>query len=306
MSRDVFNWVSHLVRTKPTETSIRALSDIGESVVEHYHCGRIQNNKLMFTAQDKFKLRSQLKIEFGFDPLFTEQLPGDRLDVAKHHDNEKLAKLPPSHDHILINCPRGTLQLNSQKIVLQSEQLPNAGMMCLSSGINHIEHGAIVIVENLAIMQLCSRFILPPLCQNALWVYRGDHNSGAKASACYDLLNRLGEDKEIIVFSDMDPKGLEIALTIPYAKYWLGPETLEWTNCLKSKYASRSGFDIQTQAMKYLLNQVENGSLSKAIIDLILLMRSKRSSFRQEHMYVHNINISLFPIKINSGELTQT
>lgn len=299
MSRDVFSWVSHLVRTNPNRTSIRAFSETGQSIMERYHCGRVQNNKLMFTVHDKFKLRSKLKSEFGFDPFFTKQLPDDRLEVARHHDNEKLAKLPPSHDHILINCPNGILQLNNQQITLQSDQLPNAGMMCLSSGINHIEHGAIVVVENLPIMQLCSSFMLPPLCQNALWIYRGDHKSGAKASACYDLLKRLGKDKEVIVFSDMDPKGLEIALTIPYAKYWLGPESSEWTSCLKSKYASHSGYDIQIQAMKYLLGQVDKGSLSKATMDLILLMGSKRSSYRQEHMYVHNINISIFPIRMN-------
>ena len=297
MSRDVFNWVSNLVTTKPSQPTTRARTEIGQLVIERYHCGRIQNNKLLFTAQDKFKLRSKLKSEFGFDPLFTKQLPDDRLEVAIHHDNEKLAKLPPSHDHILINSPSGILQLNKQQIQLHSEQLPNAGMMCLSSGINHIEHGAIVVVENLPIMQLCPSFLLPHLCQNALWIYRGDYKSGAKASACYDLLKRLGKDKEVIVFSDMDPKGLEIALTIPYAKYWLGPETDVWTNCLQSRYSSPSGYDSQSKAMKYLLDKINTDTFSEPINDLITQMGTERSSYRQEHMYVHNIPLSLCPIK---------
>ena len=296
VSRKVFKWVSDLIKTKPDQTTTRAWSMIGSSVIELYHCGHIQNDKLIFTAQDKFQLRSKLKSEFGIDPFFTTQLPDDRLDIARHHDNEKLARLPPSHDHILINNPKGSLLLNKQQIQLQSEHILSAGLMCLSSGINQIDHESIVVVENLPIMQLCNAFTLPPLCKNALWIYRGDYKSGAKMNACYDLLNRFGNDKNIIVFSDMDPKGLEIALTIPHANYWLGPETDAWTDCLKSRHASRSGFDIQTSAMNYLMKISDTGCLSKPINDLILLMRTKHSSYRQEHMYVHNIALALFPI----------
>jgi len=296
MSRNVFKWVSDLIRTKPDQSTSRAWSETGNLVIERYHCGRIQNDKLIFTAQDKFQLRRQLKKEFGLDPFLTKQLPDDRLDIAKHHDNEKLARHAPSHDHILVNSPGGTLQLNKQQVQLHTEQLPSAGMMCLSSGINQIDHKSIVVVENLAIMQLCNSFTLPPLCKKALWVYRGDHKSGAKAKVCYDLLKRFGHDKKVIVFSDMDPKGLEIALTLPYASYWLGPETDAWTRCLQSPHASRSGYDIQTSAMKYLLNRSETGTLSKPIHDLVLQMRTEHSSYRQEHMFAHNIPLALFPI----------
>ena len=255
MSHRVFKWVSDLIKTKPDQTTIRAMSVIGYSVIERYQNGRIQNDKLLFTAQDKFQLRSKLKSEFGLDPFFTTQLPDDRLDIAKLHHNEKIARLPPSHDHILINSPNGILQLNKQQIELQAEQLPSAGMMCLSSGIAQIDHESIVVVENLPIMQLCNTFILPPLCQKALWIYRGDHKNGAKVNACHDLLNRFGQDRDVIVFSDMDPKGLEIALTIPNANYWLGPETEIWIDCLRSRQASHSGYDIQSKAMQYLLKR---------------------------------------------------
>lgn len=64
MSRRVFKWVSDLIKTKPDQTTIRAMSVIGYSVIERYQNGRIQNDKLLFTAQDKFQLRSKLKSEF--------------------------------------------------------------------------------------------------------------------------------------------------------------------------------------------------------------------------------------------------
>ena len=296
MNRKMFSWISHLVKNNPGQTTTHPSSEIGLSVIERYQCGRSHNNKLIFTTKDKSELRSQIKHEINIDPFITDQLPDSRLELAKFHDNEKLAKNPVSQDHILINCPTGSLQLNNQNIQLHPDIIPNVGFMPIASSISQINHNAIVVVENLAIMQLCNQLALPPLCKNALWVYRGDNKSGAKAEACYDLLTRFGQDKEVIVFSDMDPKGLEIALTLPYASYWLGPETDSWTRCLQSPHASRSGYDLQTRAMKYLLNRSDAGSLSKPINDLVLLMRTEHSSYRQEHMLAHNIPLALFPI----------
>lgn len=297
MNRKTFKWVSDLVRRNPSQTTIRASSAIGRSVIDRYQSGRVKNNQLIFTAQDKTALRRKTKEEFNLDPFDADQLPDTRLEVAKHHPNEKLAKNPVSHDHILVSCPNRALKLNNQTIQLQTEFIPNAGMMCLSSGITQIDHDAIVVVENLTLMQLCHTFKLPSLCQDALWIYRGDHKTGAKINACHALLNRFGTDKNVIVFSDMDPKGLEIALTIPHANYWLGPDPGIWNNCFKSKQASRSGFDKQGVAMDFLLKECDKGLLAEPFRDLVLRMKNERSSYRQEHSYTHNVHLSLFPIK---------
>jgi hypothetical protein len=74
-------------------------------VIDRYQSGCIQNNKLIFTAEEKTSLRRKIIQEFNVDPFETDQLPVSRLEVAKHHHNEKLAKNPVSHDHILLNCP---------------------------------------------------------------------------------------------------------------------------------------------------------------------------------------------------------
>ncbi|MGZ5045023.1 MAG: DUF7281 domain-containing protein [Methylobacter sp.] len=300
MNRQTFNWVSDLVKSSPGETSTRRKSVTGCFVIERYQCGRIRNNKLIFTAEDKTSLRQQIIQEFKLDP-FDTGLPTDRVGIAKLHNNEKLAKNPVSHDHILLNCPNKTLKLNNRTIQLQTEFVPNAGMMCLSSGINQIDHEAIVVVENLAIMQLCGTLELPSFCRDALWVYRGDHKSGAKIGACYDLLNRFGNNKVVIVFSDMDPKGLEIALTIPHAQYWLGPELSTWDDCFNSDYANRSGYDKQSNAMAFLLKKCDAGLLADAFSNLVLRIKKERSSYRQEHGFAHNVNLSLFPIKLRNS-----
>ncbi|QCW82210.1 hypothetical protein [Methylotuvimicrobium buryatense] len=61
------------------------------------------------------------------------------------------------------------------------------------------------------------------MARRALWAYRGDPKTGSKINVCHDFVDRFGADKTVVVFSDMDPKGLEIALTMPHANYWLGP-----------------------------------------------------------------------------------
>jgi len=155
-------------------------------------------------------------------------------------------------------------------------------------------------------MQLCSTFELPAICRTALWIYRGDHKTGAKINACHDLLNRFGADSDVIVFSDMDPKGLEIALTIPYADYWLGPEPSAWDSCFKSKQASRSGYDQQGVAMAYLLKECDKGFLAVSFKELVSRMKKERSSYRQEHCFAHDVQLSLFPIKQDiSGNVDQ-
>lgn len=289
----MFRCIHHILKSNANSYSV---SEVRRAVINRYGCGREQNNKLIFSEKDKSSIRRQVKAELNIDPFYTDQLPSNRLAIAKIHPNEKLAKNPVSHDHILINCPNGIVQLNNQPIQLYPESVANAGLMVISSSIKQINHPAIVVVENLAIMQLCCQLKLPGLCQNALWIYRGDSKTGAKVEACYDFLRHFGKDKQVIVFSDMDPKGLEIALTLPHPNYWLGPVKEQWTSCLQSKTANKQGYDLQSESMKYLLNKDNHGELAEPIHDLILQMQAERSSYRQEHMIAHQIDLALFEI----------
>ncbi len=290
----MFNWISQLLKKNPGKTTIHPFSKTGSAVIDRYQCGRRQGNKLFFTAEDKRSIRSQVKQEINIDPFEVSQLPKNRVDVARLHNNEKLANNPVSQDHLLVNCPAGIIQLNNRQIQLHSDIIPSVGFMPIASSINQINHDVIVVVENLAIMQLYSQLILPDICQKALWIYRGDHKSGAKTDTCYQFISRFGQDKTVIVFSDMDPKGLEIALTMPQADYWLGPESNLWASCLASKFASRSGYDAQNSSVHYLLNRKE--SLSQPINELVLQIQVDQSSYRQEHMVAHHLSLVLFPL----------
>jgi len=297
MDRQMYQWISQLVRGKPDQTTNHSLSQIGRQVQEHYGCGYIRNNRLYFSAQDKLNLRQRVMDELGLDPFIVEKLPDDRLEMAQYHANEKLAAKPASNDQLLLNSADGIVRINNAHIQLYPESIKTAGLLCLNSSINTVEHRTIVVVENLDIMPLCHTWQLPLADPHALWLYRGDHKSGAKAEACWDFLQRFGADKTVIVFSDMGPKGLEIALSMPHARYWLGPELSEWDGCFKSGSDNCSGYDAQSNAMAFLMKTHDAGLLSEPFSELVLRIRKELSSYRQQHVYAHNVSLSLFPIK---------
>ncbi|MCQ8129684.1 DUF7281 domain-containing protein [Methylomonas rivi] len=264
--------------------------------MSRYSCGYVSNNCLIFSADDKRHLRQQIKAELDLDPFTTEQLPADRLEMAQYHANEKLAGKPASHDQLLLNSVDGMLRINNVEIPLHPQSIASAGLLCLSSGIETIQHQTIVVVENLAIMPLCHSWQIPCIDPQALWVYRGDYKSGAKARVCRDFVDRFGSDRTVIVFSDMDPKGLEIAITMPYVNYWLGPEQAVWHACLKSKLANCEGFDLQNSALTYLERLSNEQKLSELLNVLIMCMKKERSSFRQEHMLSRKVELALFAV----------
>ncbi|WAK02438.1 DUF7281 domain-containing protein [Methylobacter sp. YRD-M1] len=295
MNKDLYRWICELVRKNPAETTERPYSITGRKVQEKYQCGHSRNGKLVFTAEDKRALRILVKDKFDLDP-FVDDLPDRRTDVARLHNNEKLARKPASHDHVLLNCPAGKLRLNGRHIDLQAPFIVSAGLTTLASAITEIDHAKLVVVENLEIMSRCAEFIMPAALHEALWIYRGDSATGARVDACHDLLRRHVAGKTVIAFSDMDPKGLEIALTMPAASHWLGPDRSMWASCLKSKYASRSGFDAQGETMAYLLSNNKTG-LSTELAALIAELCDERSSFRQEHMLAHAVPLALYPLR---------
>lgn len=297
MDRKLYYWISALVRDKPNQATSRSISQLGRQVLAHYGCGHIRNNRLIFSAEDKRNLRQQVMEEMGLDPFTTEQLPAERLEMAKFHANEKLAAKPAGHDHLLLNSADGVICVNNEQIRLYPESLASAGLLCLSSSIETIEHDVIVVVENLPIMSLCHAWRLPCIDRQALWVYRGDHKSGAKADTCRDFVERFGAGKTVVIFSDMDPAGLKIALTVPHVDYWLGPEQAAWRACLRSKLANRRGFDLQADALAYLERLSDEQRLSGFLNELLTYMQEERSSFRQEHMFSHDIKLGLFKVE---------
>lgn len=296
MDRKMYKWISGLVTDKPDQSSSRPISQLGQQVQSEYQCGYISNKHLIFSVEDKHRLRQQIITELNVDPFTTQQLPTSRLEMAKFHANEKLASKSAGHDHLLLNCADGILRINNIQIPLHSQSVASAGLLCLNSSLRSIEHQTIVVIENLSIMSLCHRWQLPQEIQQALWVYRGDYKSGASVQVCHDFLEHFGADKTIVVFSDMDPKGLEIALSLPFAKFWIGPTTHSWRSLLNNHVANRTGFDTQTKAMNYLLQQLASTELSAAFVNLITVIREERSSFRQEHLYSHNVGLELIPI----------
>lgn len=294
----MYQWISALVRDKPDQDSKRRTSPLSQEVMTRYGCGYVSKNNAIFSAEHKRRLRQQVIDELGLDPYMIEQLPDDRLEMAKYHHNEKLAAKTAGNDHLLLNSADGVLRINGLEMQLYPESISSAGLMCLNSGIRSVEHDTVVIVENLAIMSLCHDWQIPAIDNHSLWVYRGDYKTGATAGTCCDFIKRFGDGKTVVVFSDMDPKGLEIALTFPFAKFWLGPCEASRRQLLNTRYANPDGYDEQSAAVSYLLRQSDSNLLSEPFKDLISVIRDQRSSFRQEQTYSHGVPLELVPIRV--------
>ncbi len=120
----MYQWISALVRDKPDQSTIRRNSTHGQQIMTRYGCGYVSKQQLVFSADDKRRLRQQVKDELGIDPFVTGQLPENRLEMAKYHPNEKLASKPVSHDLLLLNSPDGVIRLNGKNIQLHPELIP--------------------------------------------------------------------------------------------------------------------------------------------------------------------------------------
>lgn len=298
----MFLWISQLLRDKPEQATSRPITAIGRDVQAHYGCGYAKGKQLIFSAEDKRLLRQRVLAEIGLDPFKTEQLPESRLQMAQYHADEKLAANPAGDDHLLLNSADGIIRVNGVEIPLHPQSLTSAGLLSLNAGIETLQHQTIVVVENLVIMPLCHRWHIPCVDPDALWVYRGDAKTGAKATACRDFVERFGADRSVVVFSDMDPKGLEIALTMPQADYWLGPAQAVWRDCLQSQLANREGFDSQAGALAYLQSLADNGQLSAEFNQLLACLKQARSSFRQEHMFARSLELVLCAMTLRGKE----
>jgi hypothetical protein len=69
MDRNMYQWISQLIRDKPEQATSRSISGRGREVQAHYGCGYVSGNRLIFSAEDKRRLRQRVKDELGLDPF---------------------------------------------------------------------------------------------------------------------------------------------------------------------------------------------------------------------------------------------
>ena len=253
-----------------------------------YGFGLIQGSYLHFNDNDRNVLIKRVQDENGVH-LFREPYPEEksRLQSASTNRNEKHRSYAVSRDFILINSFTN-LKLNQTRQTLNP--LTSLGVFLKADEITSVEHKQIILVENLAIMGNIKSLIIPSVLKDALWVYRGDLKEQQSTSTAYQFFRRFSDRNELICFSDLDPKGIEIAISSG-AHYWLTPKQSDVIN-MKLDGIEQEWFK-QGKAIKYLQSQ---RLLPQKCQEAFIAMAPSQKTLKQEHMLTHSIELDTYQL----------
>ena len=259
-----------------------------DHLYEHYSFGILDGHYLIFTERDRDALIKRVQSENGAH-LFRDAFPEkqSRPQVAQHQRNEKQGSYAVSRDFILLNALQPLL-INNQQISISP--FTSLGLYLKADEILSVEHPLIVMVENLAIMANLSALNIPESLQSALWLYRGDIKKQQQTSSAYQFFRRFIKTHQLICFSDLDPKGIEIALTSG-AQYWLTAEDDLVIN-MQLQGEENEWFN-QASAVKYLQEQTNLSSKCQSAFNN---MCEHRKTLKQEHMLKHDIKLDLYSL----------
>jgi hypothetical protein len=212
-----------------------------------------KGNAFVFTPQSKAKLRADL--ESSYSRLNLRQgLPRglDRLAVVNYINNDKLADIRPSEQYLLATAKHGRLTVLTKEL-----EIPQGASLRLPIGL--VDIGllkTIIVIENMDVFDNWHLAKPPSELDDALVLYRGHErtiSSGLKA-----LLASLPNQVEVIMFPDLDPKGLENCFTTAKVRGILAPSVTDIQRQL-IEHSQSSKFLEQGHAMSYLKKQEHGG-----------------------------------------------
>ncbi|ALO34820.1 hypothetical protein CMT41_08895 [Colwellia sp. MT41] len=268
-----------------------------------YHFGQFDLSKkhLTFNLTDILALSKEIQRTLGVE-IRNDSYPNktSRVTNAGVNRSEKENSYAVSKDFILINS-LSDLKIN--KTIYKSSPFTSLGNYIKADEIQSVEHSVIVLVENLAVMAnlklinltaLCDEIDLPIDLTKALWLYRGDVKPQQTTNTSYQFFRRFKGKIPLICFSDLDPKGIEIALT-SQADFWL---TLKNTHeVAMALLGSEQEWYKQKSAIDFLLKQEKTNEEKQPWQYSFDILQHHKKTLKQEHMLKHKLELAL--LKIN-------
>ena len=301
-------------------------SVLANQVFVDYNFGQLDITKqwLTFTIKDIIDLSKDVQRTIDRD-IRHDSYPNtvDRLTTATVSRNEKTNSFAVSQEFILVNS-LSDIFINQTKHKISP--LTSLGVYLKAEEILSVEHSAIVMVENLAVMaNLKSMKITVPQKEvgvlpfsnnealatldltQALWLYRGDVKPQQTTNTSYQFFRRFKASIPLICFSDLDPKGIEIALT-SHADYWL---TLQNANEVTMPLlGSEQEWHKQSASIKFLHHQV-NKQRDKTVDEdnkdkaenpswqnTFNILLTHKKTLKQEHMLKHKLGLTLLKVSL--------
>ena len=207
-----------------------------------YHNGK----GFVFDAASKEQLRSEIELSY---PRLNMRagLPSeqDRIAISQYINNEKLADIKPSDHYVLVKSHNTPLIIAGDTF-----HLPQGTSLRLAvDDIDFSQFDSLIIVENLDVFDMWHKVNLLHNLSSSLIVYRGHDHATAKGLKL--LLASLPNNIAVIMFADLDPKGLEIALTTERVIGVLAP-SIDDINKLLPAYSQSAVFLRQHSSVAYL------------------------------------------------------
>lgn len=286
MKKQLFDYSKRLLLNHRQGGTVKLNASLS-TLHNEYGFGTIHGEHLHFDGDQRQALIQEIQLLLKLDLLTQEYTANSRLDNAKHKRNEKDNSYAVSRDFILINSLEN-FQLNGQ--VYPATPITSLGWYVKAAEIDSIQHQQIVFVENLEIMANLPSLILPEQLDNPLWLYRGDIQAKQHTGTAYDFFKRF-TGHELICFSDLDPAGIQIALTCN-AKYWLTAKNSAVIDFSEAMDGEQE-WDKQASAINYLKNYNTLPAKCQTAFDIML---SKRKTIKQEHMLAQRIPLGLYQL----------
>ncbi|MGO4893924.1 DUF7281 domain-containing protein [Flavobacterium sp. W21_SRS_FM6] len=170
----------------------------------------------------------------------------DRVAIIAQSNNDKLADSKPNDKYVLAKC-LAKFELDGHRLMLPL----GTSVRLLVERIDLSQFSSIVVVENLDVFDKWHHVTMQDN-KHSLVVYRGHDQATAKGLKY--LLSQLPLDIEVIMFPDLDPKGLEISFTTPRINRVLAPKISDIHNVLRP-YSQPEVFLQQHSAVAFLSQQ---------------------------------------------------
>ena len=247
---------------------------------QEFQIGSLTSRKYKTNFDDRIKLRAWTKKYLnGFD-LERDSLEGDRLDSARKFINEKVSPQPVFGERICMAVQEGEVCLKSGEA-----NLPDGAL--LNVDINQVDltsHDKVIIVENGTAIINWYKVNLPDEMKSYLAIYRGHGGD----SACLKSWLQNNRDRlQIIAFVDLDPAGLQIAMTLD-CDILLMPEDIDG---LKSFSLS------ERYSRQYKQAEFVEKNASGKLLELLGKIKSNQLSISQEAIISQRHRLTSLPIK---------
>lgn len=299
MNKQLYNFAQDKIQKNRNGGRIKN-SALATKLYEEFHFGQFDLTQqwLTFSLTDILTLCNEVQSSLGVD-VRNDLYPSkeNRLSSAETHRNEKENSYAVSKDFILINS---LSELNVNQTFNKISPLTSLGMYIKADEIKSVEHSAIVLVENLTVMANLNTINLASIKSNidlskALWLYRGDVKAQQTTNTSYQFFRRFKGHIPLVCFSDLDPKGIEIALTSD-ADYWLTVEnkneiTMDLTGSEQEWYKQGASISFLQKKISTMPSQ-QVACWQKLFENL----QTYRKTLKQEHILKHNVALTLLEL----------